>query len=138
MSQRVLLRRFVSTTSLLLAAGFTGGLGLSACGQSSEGGSEPAPPAVDGATGFISHVPGESGNRNGDGGVEGPVAEDGDANGGADPGAPPSPERAISEADILKVEGDTLYALSRYSGMTIIDLSDPTQLRVLGNYRSTA
>lgn len=49
-----------------------------------------------------------------------------------------SPERAISEADIIKVEGDTLYALSRYSGLTVIDLADPADLRVLGSYRSTA
>jgi len=136
MSQRVRLRRFVSTTSLLLAAGLTGGLGLSACGQSSDGGSEPpAPPAAEG--GFISHVPGQSGGRDEDGEV--PSADGGgNVDGGVDPSAPPSPERAISEADILQVEGDTLYALSRYSGMTIIDLSDPAHLRALGNYRSTA
>src|SRR5690349_2445787 len=109
MSQRVRLRRFVSTTSLLLAAGLTGGLGLSACGQSSDGGSEPpVPPAAEG--GFISHVPGQSGGRDEDGEV--PSADGGgNVDGGVDPGAPPSPERAISEADILQVEGDTLYAL---------------------------
>jgi hypothetical protein len=48
------------------------------------------------------------------------------------------PDRAISEADIIKVEGDTLYALSRFSGLTIIDLSNPADLRVLGRYQSSA
>src|SRR5688500_2895851 len=32
-------------------------------------------------------------------------------------------QRAISEADIIQLSGDRLYALSRYSGLTIIDVS---------------
>ncbi len=43
-------------------------------------------------------------------------------------------ERAIEEADILKVEGDTLYALSQYRGLVTIDISDPDDLTVLGRY----
>ena len=35
--------------------------------------------------------------------------------------------RAISEADILQLSGDRLYALSRYSGLTIIDVSNPAR-----------
>ncbi len=49
-----------------------------------------------------------------------------------------SAARAITEADIIKVEGDILYALSQYSGLSIIDLSDPADLRIVGRYRSTA
>jgi hypothetical protein len=86
----------------------------------------------DGATGFISHLPGQSGGVSVDADGEGLL-------GGTDNQAgAPSAERAISEADILKVEGDTLYALSSYSGLTIIDLSNPSKLEVLGTYRSTA
>ncbi len=40
--------------------------------------------------------------------------------------------REISEADIVKVVGDTLYALSAYRGLMIVDISNPSALRVLG------
>jgi uncharacterized secreted protein with C-terminal beta-propeller domain len=46
--------------------------------------------------------------------------------------------RAISEADILQVSGDRLYALSRFSGLSIIDVSNPSALRLEGVYRSAA
>jgi hypothetical protein len=55
---------------------------------------------------------------------------DGDASGGA--------QRAISEADILQISGDKLYALSRYSGLTVIDASNPAALRLEGVYRTAA
>lgn len=47
-------------------------------------------------------------------------------------------ERAIAEADIIQVDGDRLFALSRYAGMTIVDLSNPSDLRVLGQHRFSA
>ncbi|HEU5075242.1 MAG TPA: hypothetical protein VFU02_13725, partial [Polyangiaceae bacterium] len=57
-------RRFVSASSLLLAASLASGLSLSACGQSSEGNPAESPPIEEGGvTDFISHVPGESGGR---------------------------------------------------------------------------
>ncbi len=95
----------------------------------------------DGETDFISDVS-ESTGRSG-GAAEGEDAAGTGGTASAAPGADgdanaTSPERAISEADIIKVEGDTLYALSRYSGLTIIDLGDPSDLQVLGSYRSTA
>src|SRR5690606_36086400 len=31
-----------------------------------------------------------------------------------------------------------LYALSQFSGLSIVDISDPTDLDLIGNYRSTA
>ena len=40
--------------------------------------------------------------------------------------------REISEADIIQVAGDTLYALSAYRGLMIVDISNPSALRVLG------
>ncbi len=43
-----------------------------------------------------------------------------------------SADRAIAEADILQVYEDRLYVLSRYRGLVIVDLSDPTALHVLG------
>jgi hypothetical protein len=50
-------------------------------------------------------------------------------------GASSEAERAIVEADIIQVAGNTLYALSQYGGLSAIDISDPTKLRLLGRYR---
>jgi hypothetical protein len=47
-------------------------------------------------------------------------------------------QRAISEADILQLSGDRLYALSRFSGLSIVDVSNPAALRLEGVYRSAA
>lgn len=55
------------------------------------------------------------------------AAGDSDDGGGA--------ERAIQEADIIKVEGDRLYALSRYGGLAIIDTANPDALKLLGRKR---
>ncbi|HOU90190.1 MAG TPA: beta-propeller domain-containing protein, partial [Polyangiaceae bacterium] len=148
----------VTHASLLLGAALL----FAGCGDGSNGAGSPAaggggpddptgeagaedpggdPVEGDGETDFVSDVSGSTsrsgGAEEGDAsaGTGGSSATVPSANGGADAA---SPERAISEADIIKVEGDTLYALSRYSGLTIIDLADPADLRVLGSYRSTA
>jgi hypothetical protein len=98
----------------------------------------------DSAEDFLSHVPGRSmsgadagsagllggGGAGGTGGASGSPAA-----GGADNDAA---NRAITEADILKREGDTLYALSRYAGLSVIDIANPKQLRLLGNLRNNA
>ena len=44
-------------------------------------------------------------------------------------------ERAITEADIIQVQGDKLYALSRVAGLSVIDVSDPSALRLIGRFR---
>ena len=44
--------------------------------------------------------------------------------------------RAISEADIIQIDGSRLYALSQYGGLSIIDMSTKDHLRLLGRYRS--
>jgi hypothetical protein len=65
----------------------------------------------------------------------------GSAGTGAGGGAPIDPGstdrtagRAIVEADILKVEGNTLYALAEYGGLSIIDLSNHDDLRMQGRF----
>lgn len=67
------------------------------------------------------------------------------SSGGADAGAAsPAPsadgkneaDRAVEEADIIKQEGDRLYALSRYGGLAIVDISDPDHLKMLGRKRT--
>lgn len=42
------------------------------------------------------------------------------------------PERVIAEADIIQIDGGRLYALSEYSGLSIIDVSVSDQLTLLG------
>lgn len=111
----------------------TGGQdGSGAGGGSSLGGAVPI-----GQTEFVSHVPSSS---DADGALESAAGTGGAALASADPQATDdgASERAIEEADIIKVEGDRLYALSRYSGLTIIDVSDATDLKLRGSHRSTA
>lgn len=48
------------------------------------------------------------------------------------------PSRAIEEADIIKVQGDRLYALSQYGGLSVIDVGERDQLRLLGRHKVSA
>lgn len=57
-------------------------------------------------------------------------------------GAAPSAEgkaedasRAIEEADIIKVDGNRLYALSKFGGLAIIDITNPDHMTMLGRKR---
>ncbi len=69
-----------------------------------------------------------------------------DSAAGSSSGGAPAPEanegsskdaaRAVEEADILKVDGTRLYALSRYGGLAIVDISNPDQLKLLGRKRT--
>ncbi len=52
--------------------------------------------------------------------------------GGSNAAPPDDPERAILEADIVQVDDGVLYALSEFSGLTIIDISDPAHMAILG------
>ena len=92
----------------------------------------------DDADEFLSHVPGQSsggqsaGGNTGGGGAE--TADSSATNGGVGAGA----ERAIAEADIIQLAGDRLYALSQYAGLSIIDVSQPAALKLLGRHRINA
>lgn len=96
-----------------------------ACGN----GNDPGP----GEAGFVADNP----NRGG-GGTDGQTgaAEDGGSDDNAGEGG--DPERAISEADIVHIEGDRLYALSAFGGLTVIDVADPDHMVVLGHHRAQA
>ncbi len=89
----------------------------------------------DGATSFISHVPrASSSGADGAGGAASGTA----LNAAESDDASTDANRAIAEADILQVAGDRLYALSQFSGLSIIDIHDPTSLSLLGTYRASA
>jgi hypothetical protein len=69
-----------------------------------------------------------------------------DTGGSADAGAAPKTpgdqsgdaQRAIEEADIIKTIGTKLYALSRYGGLSVIDVSTKDKLTLLGRFRMEA
>ncbi len=60
-------------------------------------------------------------------------AEDGNSNQAAPSTDSQTAEREIEEADLVKVVGDTLYALNSYRGLFVIDMSTPDQPRMLGH-----
>jgi len=40
----------------------------------------------------------------------------------------------LEEADLIRLDGDRLYALSAHRGLLVFDVSDPADLRILGSY----
>ncbi|MFC1641700.1 beta-propeller domain-containing protein [Myxococcota bacterium] len=52
--------------------------------------------------------------------------------------AKPSAERIIEEADIIKLEGNRLYAMSRTGGLSVVDVGTRDQLQLLGRWRAEA
>lgn len=86
---------------------------------------------------FESDLPASLG-AGGAGGAGGEAALDGSAAPLAPDGAGRSNDdasRAIVEADVIQLEGTRLYALSRVAGLSVIDVSNPDALRMLGRYR---
>jgi hypothetical protein len=119
------------------------GLSLAACNDgNSKPGSDGPGIEGDGESDFVSAVSNGSGGRgdslNG-GDAQAPSAagttQSGNAADGDNAG---SANRAIAEADILQLAGDRIYALSQYSGLSIVDASNPRALRLEGNYRTSA
>jgi hypothetical protein len=116
-------------------------------GCSGSGGESGSTGGSGAAAGFESDDPG---GRDKTGGVAiggSSTGSGGSAGSGAPPGAgggaPINPNgrttgdsasRAIVEADILKVEGNTLYALAEYGGLSIIDISNHDDLRMQGRF----
>lgn len=90
---------------------------------------------------FISDDPSasDSGGTFGDEGAAStggdPSGEGGD-DGGEDNGGDGDVD--ISEADIVQMEGDRLYALSSYSGLTVVDMTNPDDMRALGTWETDA
>ncbi|HKU36492.1 MAG TPA: beta-propeller domain-containing protein [Polyangiales bacterium] len=79
--------------------------------------------SLDAAKGESAPTAGSPGAQNAGRGPATRDSADGDAN------------RAIVEADIIQLDGDRLYALSRVAGLAVIDARDPANLKLLGRYR---
>lgn len=76
---------------------------------------------------------GYDGNGTGGGlsaGGSGGSAAGGSGGGGGSGGA----EKAIEEADIIQLQGNRLYALSKYGGLSVVDVSVKDQLKLLGRF----
>jgi hypothetical protein len=137
-----------SSCWVVLAAVTAIGLTASGCDDSDTAAEDPSGspvPPGEGPEGFISDNPNQNATDD-EGGANGPVGSgtgagdgdgDGEAGSGGGSGEPPpeepeeDPERAIAEADIVQLHDGKLYALSRYSGLSIIDTAGP-ELRMLG------
>jgi hypothetical protein len=52
--------------------------------------------------------------------------------------APDDADRGIADADLVQVRGDRVFVLSSTSGLTITELNDPANPRVLGRFRTSA
>jgi hypothetical protein len=83
------------------------------------------------ANDFISDDPAGNGANGGGSYDEGAGGASTSTSTGTDGG---DPARAISEADIIQIDGNRLYALSQYGGLSIIDISSSDKLRLLGRY----
>ncbi len=120
--------------ALLLVAGCSAGSGGSEPGEN-EGGD---PPGQSGP--FESYWPGAGGYAAGPMAAADATAGEGmmlDGSGAAQNAGGSDAARAIVEADIIQVQGDRLYALSRTGGLSVIDISERDRLQMLGKYQET-
>ncbi len=122
--------RSKSSWSLVQLAGILAALGLVGTGCADvdpPGSGDPTPEG-----GFISDSPTGGGSKNGgeDAGAGG--SNDTSTSTGTDDAAG---EKAIIEADIIQVQGDQLFALSQYGGLSVVDMANPANLTLLGNYK---
>jgi len=129
---------FFITSTLFAGASLFGAVG---CGVSSD---TDTPGEID--NGFESDDPtGRSAESRGEGASSSSGGTSGAANAGS---ASPAPEadgkaggsgdaaRAVEEADIIKQDGNRLYALSRYGGLAVVDITNPDQMKLLGRKRT--
>ncbi|WP_437671768.1 beta-propeller domain-containing protein [Sorangium sp. So ce131] len=133
-----------SCASWLVLATAAASAGLIGCQVGSTTGDSSPSDDLPGQTDFISGNPNGSPGRDsaeGDGAGAPSTPDSSSAGTGGDPGQDADgggeAERAITEADIIQVHGGKLYALSQYSGLSIIDISRRDRLNLLGRYQAT-
>ncbi len=106
-------------------------LSVTACGGAGEVGPDSDPEAgyFESATPGYGREGGDAASGGGTGNIGAPGADPDDAGGDAG--------REIAEADIIQLRGTTLYAMSRSGGLSLIDVSRPGALKILGRYRTS-
>ncbi len=110
-------------------------------GDSSSGGSGPGEAGSGGAGsdvgidygvgGFVTELPGAA------------LAQPAGPSGGAiayypDPPSQAELEAVLADSELTRIAGNRLFAFSRNAGVSVIDITDPAALRVLGTHRSAA
>ncbi len=109
-------------------------LSLWGCNSSSE----PVAPDGDPGSGYFESAVPDTGGLSSGGDADG--QPEGPEEGPAVPGATDAGDdaaREIAEADIIQLRGSTLYAMSRSGGLSLIDVSKPSALKILGRYRTS-
>jgi hypothetical protein len=139
MSYRALLPASLAVLGAVVAVG---------CGDAGDGDAQPS--SIDPKTnievfenGFESDDPSGKPVAPSGGGSDAGASASGTSSGGSSSGSMALPAandseeaaRAVQEADIVKLDGGRLYALSQYGGLAIVDISDPAHMRLLGRKR---
>jgi hypothetical protein len=117
----------VSMSGLALTAGGCGSGGGGGSFVDIDNGFESDDPSGRSASEKTSAGSSSSGGLSADAGAAGaPSASEGDN---------ASAQRAVQEADIIKVDGNRLYALSKFGGLAVVDITNPDQMKLLGRKR---
>ncbi len=107
---------------------------LSACSGSSDN----AGPDSDAEVGYFESSADGNGRSSGGSKAGGPGSPLGSVTSGEEQAASDGDAaREIAEADIIQLQGSTLYAMSRAGGLSVIDVSKPAALKILGRYRTS-
>lgn len=85
---------------------------------------------ADGFGGYVTDLPGPTGASPPGPGAGGAIAY------GPQQPAPEDLQRVLAASDLTRIDGNRLYAFSRNAGLSVIDIADPSALRVLGTRRS--
>jgi hypothetical protein len=118
------------------ALGGCTGTDAGTAGGGSTGGSTTSTPSPGGSSDFVSDNPQGGAAGNAKGAADGAAAPAAGAGHDSNSDQNAAANRAIAEADIIQVSGGTLYALSQYSGLSVIDISAKDHLKILGRWQS--
>lgn len=78
---------------------------------------------------------GDAGSNDGSpGGSDGSKGDDGSSKDKSKKDGGKSGSKILAEADVLHVDGDLAYVLSRRSGLHVLNLQNPQQIQLLGSY----
>ncbi len=98
-------------------------------GEAGSGGSGSDVGNGDGVGGFVTELPGAT------------LAQPAGSSGGAiaffpDPPPQSELEAVLADSDLTRIDGNRLFAFSRNAGVSVLDITDPAALQVLGTHRS--
>lgn len=125
----------IAVAVAVISAGLLGCSGDTSSSPSAQPPTTLPPTETPPSTDFVSDNPRGSEGRLDDSAPPSSPAGGADGDPSSTPGAPDA-ERAIAEADIIQVRDGKLYALSQFSGLSVIDISRRDHLSLLGRYQA--